>query len=259
MKKVVRPMGTTTKALSLLNFFNVTRPEITLAEFSRLAERDKATVLRHLAELEFMGYVERHPPTRAYRLGTTVLRLATIRETCFPLRASAAPMIEMAAQDIGELVHFTMLQGATLNQIYHFDPHLHGTAVYFDPGELVPLHATASGLAILAFQKAELLEEIVDAGLDKHTDHTPVDAETLGAAVERTRRAGFALSERTFDPDVVSYALPVFASGPEAIGSVSVAVPALRATEDARKAHLPRLIQLSHAITKSLGGTPASS
>ena len=73
-------MGTITKALELLNLFSRTKPEIGLMEFARLSGRDKATVHRHLTELEENGFVEQHPQTRAYRLGPAILRLTAVRE-----------------------------------------------------------------------------------------------------------------------------------------------------------------------------------
>ena len=60
-------MGTITKALTLLNLFSANRTEMGLAEIVRLSGRDKATVHRHLVELQENGFLEQHPVTFSCR------------------------------------------------------------------------------------------------------------------------------------------------------------------------------------------------
>ena len=105
-------MGTITKALELLNFFSRSRPEIGLGEFVRLSGRDKATVHRHLVELEANGFLDQHPDTRAYRLGPALLRLSGVREITHPVRSVLRPIVTQMADDLGELVHVSLIQAA---------------------------------------------------------------------------------------------------------------------------------------------------
>ena len=86
-------MGTITKALDLLTHFSAARPEIGLSQFVRLSGRDKATVHRHLTELEANGYLEQNPVSRAYRLGPALLRLAAVREAASPTRDLLRPIV----------------------------------------------------------------------------------------------------------------------------------------------------------------------
>ena len=144
-------MGTITKALNLLNHFSASRPEIGLTDFRKLSGQDKATVHRHLVELSANGFLEQNPGTKGYRLGPAILRLAAVRERLFPARTLVAPLVEHLAAELGELVHVSLREGDHLSPLYHHDALIHGTRVYFDEAELLPLHATASGLAMLAF------------------------------------------------------------------------------------------------------------
>ena len=110
-------MGTITKALELLNEFSPSRAEIGLVEMARLTGRDKATVHRHLTELEANGFLEQNPSTRAYRLGAAVLRLAALREHSFPTRRLLRPLVTELAEEIGELVHASLLQSDGLSPL----------------------------------------------------------------------------------------------------------------------------------------------
>lgn len=225
-------MGTITKALDLLTHFSPGRGEIGLTEFVRLTGRDKATVHRHLTELEQNGFLEQHPATRAYRLGPALLRLAAVREAAFPMRALLRPIVTELSEAVGELAHASLLQGDVLSPLFHADPQLHGTQVHFDPSEILPLHATSSGLAVLAFGDPELRQRVLSRPLPPFTARTVTDPETLRAMIERTRTTGLSRLEGSFDREVTSQGAPLFGEGGRVVGALSVAVPALRATPE---------------------------
>jgi len=248
-------MGTITKALDLLDHFSVTRPEIALSEFHRLTGRDKATLHRHLAELEQAAFVERDRMTRAYRLGPAVLRLAYVRERAFPARSAVAPTVDAMSERLGELVHVSLLQGLALSPLYHADATMHATRVFYDDGELLPLHATSSGLAALAFGPPDLLDRALASPLERFTDHTLTEPGALRALTEQTRARGHAVTDRSFDGDVYSSAVPVFGSaGSEAIGALAVALPAGRATPETRARIIAALLANAGRISAALGG-----
>ena len=183
-------MGTITKALTLLNLFTEHRSEIGLGEFVRLSGRDKATVHRHLVELHQNGFLEQNPSSRAYRLGPALLRLSAVREAAFPSRALLRPIITELAETVGELAHASLLQGDVLSPVVYHDPRAHGVQVHFDQSEMLPLHATSSGLAVLAFGSEARLSEYLAQPLDAHTANTPTDPSRLAELVAETRALG---------------------------------------------------------------------
>ena len=172
-------MGTITKALDLLGLFARERAEIGLGEFVRLTGRDKATVHRHLVELAENGFLEQDPDSRAYRLGPAVLRLAALRETLFPTRKLMQPIVQGLADAVGELAHASLLQGKVMSPLVHADPGVHGVQVYFDIAEMLPLHATSSGISALTFCSDEFRAQILEDPLSKHTDQTVSDPARL--------------------------------------------------------------------------------
>jgi DNA-binding IclR family transcriptional regulator len=250
-------MGTITKALDLLTHFSPGRGEIGLTEFVRLTGRDKATVHRHLTELEQNGFLEQHPATRAYRLGPALLRLAAVREAAFPMRALLRPIVTELSEAVGELAHASLLQGDVLSPLFHADPQLHGTQVHFDPSEILPLHATSSGLAVLAFGDPELRQRVLSRPLPPFTARTVTDAETLRAMIERTRATGLSRLEGSFDREVTSQGAPLFGEGGRVVGALSVAVPALRATPERMDDIARHLHAVARDASLSLGARQA--
>jgi DNA-binding IclR family transcriptional regulator len=248
-------MGTITKALEMLNFFSGARPALGLGDFVRLSGRDKATVHRHLVELTENGFLEQHPDTRAYRLGPAILRLTAVREATMPIRSVVAPIIEALARDIGELVHFSLLQGTRLSPVFHADPGLYGTQVHFDEAEILPLHATSSGLAVLAFGPEELRTSVLDGTLTSHASGTITDPTRLRAFLQNVRSTGLGTNDKGFDEEVASIAAPVFGPDGSVIGALAIAVPVLRMT-DAKRSEIRATLPAGVAqITAALGGT----
>ncbi len=245
-------MSTIAKALDLLNCFSPTRAEIGLAAFTRMSGRDKATVHRHLTELHGMGFLEQDPETRAYRLGPALLRLSAVREAAFPVRQLLRPIVTALAEEVGELAHASLLQGAALSPVFHADPQRHGTQVHFDPSEMLPLHATSSGLAILAFAP-ELCDEVLSRPLKRHTAHTVVAPETIQRLLEQARRTGLSQLDRAFDNEVSSQGAPLFGRHGTVVGALSVAVPTARATPERLQTIAPALAAAARAASHSLG------
>lgn len=245
-------MGTITKALALLDLFSRTRPEIGLTDFVKLTQWDKATVHRHLVELEGNGFLSQDPDTRAYRLGPSLFRLSTMRELTHPKRAVIGPLVKRMADELGELVHCSLLDKNVLRPLSHADPEIHGTQVHFDVTEDLPMHATSSGHAVLAFSKAEFLNSILSQDLTAYTAKTVTAPAIIKEQLAEVRQCGVSRVEQAFDDEVSSQAVPIFGPAGDVVGSLSVAVPSVRATEDkcceAAKVLSAHVLQATHAL-----------
>ncbi len=247
-------MGTITKALNLLGFFDRDRAEIGLGEFVRLTGRDKATVHRHLTELAENGFLEQHPDTRAYRLGPALLRLSALRETLFPVRKLLQPIVFELSEAVGELAHASLLQGEVLSPVAHADPCLHGVQVNFDIAEMLPLHATSSGIAALAFVSDDLRSRVMARPLSKFTDQTISDPAMLKDKMDMARQYGVCTVTGTFDEGVSSVGAPVFGDGGRVVGSLAVAVPTARVRPNKLRDIALMLLKEADRASTALGG-----
>lgn len=247
-------MGTITKALNLLNYFSVSRPEIGLSEFRKLCKQDKATIYRHLTELQENGFVEQDPVSKSYRMGPAVLRLANVRERTFPARRAVAPIVTEMSSEIGELVHMSLLQGEMLSPLFYADVKIHGTRVYFDEAEMLPLHATSSGYTMLAFADGDLAEQYLAKPLKKFTTKTVVDPRTLRSIIEHTRQTGFGECDQGFEDEVYSLAVPVFDRNIRAIGTVAVALPISRVSDEMLDRIRRTLREGCQQVSNAIGG-----
>lgn len=247
-------MGTTTKALSLLEHFSTIRPEIGLSDFARLAKMDKATVYRLLTELSELGFVEQNNHSKFYRMGPAVIRLSNIRESTFPTKKAASQHLVDLVEDVHETAHVSVLQGTVMSPIHSEDSHFHATRVSFDTPGTLPMHATASGCAVLAFSGEALLDQVLSGALNSYTPETLRDPDSLRRKIEDTRKTGFSQSNAEFEVDVHSIGAPLFGDNGNCTGAVSVALPKARFTEENIMSIRPKLAQTAIKITKAWGG-----
>ena len=247
-------MSTVKKALGLLEYFSSGTPEIGLSEFKDLTKFDKGTVYRYLTSLCECGFLEQNLSTKAYRLGPAVIRLAAVREITVPLVNLVAPFMEQLASDTHELVHAAIPQRNAMSTLYVVDGGHSGTRVGFDRAELLPFHATSSGIAMLAFGPQKLLKTTLAKGLKKFTNETSISTQAVDALIIKARAAGYAFANQSFEDEVCSVAVPFFGPSEFAIGTIAIATPASRMSDDMRERSVAQLTEVSTQLTVDLGG-----
>lgn len=246
-------MSTVEKAFELLGHFSRERPEIGLSEFQRLSGRDKATTYRYLTALTRTGLLEKVEETQRYRIGATVLRLAHQREISVPRRASVRLVLPRLAEATGETAHASVLEGEQLLTLAHHESSMHSTRVVMDE-TVLPLHATGSGLAVLAFSPPELMRAALRS-LRRYTEATPADEAALRAAVARARETGFGNIRDGFEAGVHGIATPLFDAAGRVAGAVAVATVSGRMTDELHRKIRVELVDAARQITSSWGGT----
>ncbi len=244
--------STVDKALELLNMFSQSRAELGLSEMARLAGLDKATAHRMLGTLAKHGFVEQGLQSKLYRLGAAPLRYARIRESSFPTAALLDPILQQLAAKTGETSHVSLIAGGGLATIgvAASKKALHVT---LDAGERLPYHATASGIACLAFLPERQTKSILSKPLKPYTAQTLVLPEEVLKLVARARQVGYAMSEQTYEADVFGIAAPIFDSSGHACGAVAVATPSSRMTRQVKELTIQQVLSAAKRMTESLG------
>ena len=248
-------MGTVTKALDLLDLFTRQRPLIGLSDLARLAGVNKATCYRLVTELCDFGLLELVGSAREYRLGPTVLRLAALREAQVPTREAAMPVLQALAQKTGETAHLSMVMGGALHTLAYAYSAAHATKVTMEDAQVLPFHATSSGLAVLAFQTEAFRAAILSQPTPKLTGRTETDPAALRARIAEVRSLGLAESRGALQAEVHSMAVPLFDALGHCTGALAVAALAGRMTESQRRLIRFALTQAGIEITNIWGGT----
>lgn len=252
-KKPGKSMKTIDKAMALLGLFTTESPEFRLADIARTAGMDKVTALRVLNSLVVGGLLEQHPETRRYRLGTAILRLARIRETAFPMISVLQPILDTLAETTGESAHAALASDAGLTTVASSEPN-RATRVWIDPAQVLPFHATASGIAYLAFlpqvESDALLQRLPAR---RYTEETATAA-ALRDRMAEARRQGYARSFGGLEIDVASFAAPVFDWHGKVVTTVAIACVRSRVTDSTEPHLVSAVLAAAAAATRAFGG-----
>jgi DNA-binding IclR family transcriptional regulator len=213
----------------LLKAFDDDHPAWGLSELARAVGLNKTTAYRLLAALEREGMVGRAADGERYVLGPAIVVLGGRALRANNLRAVARPELERLAGATRETASLEILSGGEMLVIDEIAGGYLMSGVP-DLGSRWPLHASSTGLAVLAFQPAS--EELLPRSLAPVTAATLTNRVALRAELACVRQRGYSVADETLEVGLVAIAAPVYDHDGRVIGALSIAGPKLRLTAD---------------------------
>lgn len=213
-----------------------------------------STAHRLLTDLEELGMVAR-TPAGTYRLGMEFLRLAWTASTRYPLREAASDVLADLAERSGESSFFGVYNEQRRQMMFSLSVESSHALRYTLPqGIWLPIHAGASGLAILAFLPAEVQDQIIRGRLDALTNRTLVEAGRLAERLARIRRDGYAISHGERIEGAIAIAAPVMGPAGTVIGDVGLTMPESRFNASATSELAALVKQSAGLLTRRFTG-----
>lgn len=247
-------MSTVAKAFVVLETLADMPGEPGLTQIARAVKLDKATTHRMLVELERFGFVEQDAATRCYRLGNAPVRLAHIRESRYPFLDVVLPQIRRLAAETNETVHISRFISGRLATV-HVTESTHANRVTLPSGVILPLHATASGIAFLSALPMPERNALLGDSLEAFTPRTLSSRTVLDQTVEEAAERGYSSSQSGFDIGVSSVAAPILDNRNHPIGTVAVAGPETRMSPREIERYGAMVAQTARDVTRAYWGT----
>ena len=244
------PLTTLEKCIQILTLLS----EAAQLQVSEIAERlnlPRSTAYRYIAALRSHHLVEAVEEGSGYRLGAKILELAATMSRR-PIRDIALPYMERIARETGETVILCGLRehvGICLEKV---DGH-HALRVSYELGDTYPLHASATGKAIYAHLNPKERKAILDeVGLDRFTETTITDPETLNREASRVRETGYSESDGEAIVGTRGMAAPIFSFTGRIVASIGASVPSHRGEGENRQRLIDLLVQAAEDITREM-------
>jgi DNA-binding IclR family transcriptional regulator len=223
------PVRTTQKSLELVERLKEHGPS-RIADLADELELGKSAIHNHLSTLRESGYVTKEDEVYALSLkfldvGGHVRRELDLYETGEPevrkLAMETGELSNLLAVENGEGIYLIRAKG---EQAVDLDTYA---------GMRTPLHSTALGKAVLAFNDESFVQRVIDRhGLPAITDRTITDRGTLFDALETIQERGYAIDQGERIDGLCCVAAPIKTDEDTAIGAISVSAPASRISED---------------------------
>ncbi|WP_082468126.1 IclR family transcriptional regulator [Leifsonia sp. Leaf264] len=223
MAKASAGKSTLTRQLLLLDSFSVGQPFLTISQLSRRSGLPLSTTHRLMTELADAGLVERLDD-KSYRLGVRLWELACRTPGALGLRETASPYLLEAHSVVRQHVQLGIADGRDvlfLERLSMMDAVVSTTII----GGRLPLHASATGLVLLANHPPDALATFLAAPLPSYTEATIHDPRTLRKVLSDVRRQGFAVTDGHIHPSARGVAVPVVGAAGETVAAIGAVVP----------------------------------
>jgi DNA-binding IclR family transcriptional regulator len=214
----------------------------------------KGTTHGILKTLQDVGFVEQDKASGKYQLGATLLHLGTSYLDVNELRSRAINWADALASRSGEAVRIgTPLDGKVLVVHHVFRPD--DSLQTLDTGTLLPVHATALGKVLLAYDSG-VAADLSGATLEQYTRRTLITPAALRKAVAEVREQGWAAEAEEYTTGQASIASPIRGYGGYVVGAISIAGAADRlfpAAGRVEQALVTFVQNAARAISRDLG------
>lgn len=241
----------TSKVLAVLAVFESGPGARTLTELAALADLPLPTAHRLVGELVAWGALERDPAGR-YRVGLRLWKVG--QNSGRQLRDAARPFLQDLFSLTQETAHLAVRDGSDalyIDRIYGTKRVPRASRV----GGRLPLHATAVGKVLLAYEEEWVRDAYLAGRLEAPTPRTHVHPGRLRDELADIRRAGYATTLEEVRNGSCSIAVPV-RQGDLVVASIGLVMLSTQAERMTR--YLPALRGTAERVEAAAGRfTPA--
>ncbi|MFD4960207.1 IclR family transcriptional regulator [Microbacterium sp. NPDC058389] len=237
----------TDRLIRVLETFTATRTVQTAAEIGRRADLPPSTAHRVVGELVDAGLLERDEDRRI-RVGMRLWELATRSSHALRLRQAALPAMEVVQSRVREHTQLAILEQDEALFLERLSGPGSGSNVARIAGRL-PLHASSSGLVLLAYADRALQERILAGPLAPTTRETITDPAVLRRKLAEVRAVGHAVAPGFIEAVSTGVAVPVH----DETGGVTAALSVVLPRDEPADAALRELLAAARDIERTLG------
>lgn len=244
------------RAIRLLKTFAERQREWSLKELVDSSGLNKTTVFRLLSALESEGLLERSEQNH-YRLGPEMIALGGWAIQHNDLLLTAEPILREFGASINERVtleqpvinpdgsrSMLMLTQMKSSHLINIDQ-IYGTRL--------PIHATSTGKAYLAFLPEDEQWESLHGRLEEITPTTITQKKVLIQELVAIRQRGYATALGELEEGLMAAGAPIFDHTGRPVAAISVEGPESRIDESRLHALALQLIQTAKLISGRLG------
>lgn len=221
-------------------------------EISEKLNLSTSTCNRLLQSLEAIGVVWQNPSNQRYYLGNALLKYADAILESLDDVTTCLPYLEDLHSKTKETTYYARFSGLSCvtTEICGYI----NSRISVRRGETLPLHATASGMAVLAFipqwERKPILDRIA---LQRFTPHTITDSNHLDRVLARITKTGVAMNFGGLHNGINALATPIF-NRERVLGSITIVGTAANLPKNLLEEYSELFLKASANITSALGG-----
>lgn len=199
----------------------------TLTDLARRVDLPISTASRLLSTLEDMGAIERIDGAAQFRIGASIVQMASSVEAGSTLAAVARPELESLTGVLDEASGLSVTNGSSMHYLEQVDAD-QAVQVRDWVGSRLPMHLISSGLVVMAHWTEDAVDTYLDRELLAPTEFSVKDPDEIRSRLACIRDSGFAWALQELELTINSVAAPVFNSMGEVVCAIHLHGPAFR-------------------------------
>lgn len=256
LKKQDSVLQSVQNGMRILQLFTQEKPVWGVTEISKALQIHKSSVSRLISDLAAEGFLQKEQ--NKYCLGYSLLYLSGVVTTHLEIQREAKEPLKELVEHLGETAHIAVLEGTGITYVTKIECK--------NPVELLssigwknPVSCTSSGKVLLAYQREEVIQQVMDSGLPKEGPNSVVRPEVLRKQLKEITKRGYSVCIDELHEDAVSIAAPIRDYTGEVVAAVSIVGTTERVRMDKIEQFIEAIIQTGNEISLNLGFIPNAS
>jgi DNA-binding IclR family transcriptional regulator len=245
-------LSSVANAILLMKTFSDEQSQLGISALAERLGLAKSTVHRLASTLVEAGMLEQNKETGKYRLGLAVFELGSLVRRKIDMSFEAKPWLMTLREQTGETVNLSILDHGGVVCV-NFLESKNVNRISSGIGLRKPVHCTAEGKALIAFQSAATIERIIGAKLERRTQRTVINPATLNEEFAIIRARGYATDDEEYEVGVRGIAAPVRDDSGVPVAAVGVTGPTQRLTKTRLLSLARHVNAAAKAISARLG------
>ena len=203
--------------------------------------------------LKYWGYIEQTADSQKYTLGLKVVELGMAKLQRLDFFAESAPYLKKLAEKFNETVNLGVLDSGEVVYLDKEESTRTVKAILY-PGRRAPIHCTAIGKVLLAFQPPDVQANIIKGKkLKKYNRNTITSWKELNEELKKIKNFGYAFDDGEQIEEVNCVAVPIYDVNGKVIAAISVSVPAFRMNSEKKEDVISTSKKIAMEISMRLG------
>ena len=240
------------RGLEVIRSFSAATPEQTLSEVAAQTGLTRAGARRILLTLQTLGYVA--TDGKLFRLSPRILDLGFAYLSSLPLWNLAEPVMEDLVEEVRESSSAAVLDGLDIVYVLRVPTHkIMRTTL--GVGSRLPACWTSMGRVLLAgLPDDELQARLQGLRMERFTEHTTTDGDTLLAHIRHARQQGWSLVNQELEEGLISIAAPLTNRTGQTVAALNISGQANRTSAAMmQESLLPALLRAARSISRMMG------
>ena len=248
-------LSSVANSIRLLTSFNGEEDELAITALAQRLGLAKSTVHRLASTLTSAGFLEQNSQTGRYRLGVALFELGALVRRRMDVANEARPHLRELLEKTGETVQLGIVDHYSVLYVYEMESR-RAIRMAAAVGARGPLHCTAIGKVLLAFQPGDYIHETIERGLTSFTDKTVTRREAVLELLDEVRSRDYAIDDEESEPGLRAIAAPVRNHTGLVIAALGVAAPVQRMNKKVMQTTVPTVMAIAQAVSHRLGYAP---